>query len=91
MHMILYLQNAQSDPMVPRVVWFRVFTSYFNQFSPPSVLNLATMVPYKPDIHVAEKQPARFSTQRTNQTKDTKIGICCFNAQHKALRSKSKH
>jgi hypothetical protein len=27
---------------------------------------------------------------RSGQTKDYKIGICCFSAKHAALRSKSK-
>ena len=27
---------------------------------------------------------------RTDQTKDFKIGICCFSAKHAALRRKSK-
>jgi hypothetical protein len=27
---------------------------------------------------------------RSSQTKDYKIGICCFSAKHAALRSKSK-
>ena len=27
---------------------------------------------------------------RSGQTKDFKIGICCFSAKHAALRSKSK-
>ena len=27
---------------------------------------------------------------RSGQTKDYKIGICCFSAKHTALRSKSK-
>ena len=27
---------------------------------------------------------------RCDQTKDYKIGICCFSAKHAALRSKSK-
>ena len=27
---------------------------------------------------------------RSDQTKDYKIGICCFSAKHAALRSKSK-
>ena len=27
---------------------------------------------------------------RSEQTKDYKIGICCFSAKHTALRSKSK-
>ena len=27
---------------------------------------------------------------RSGQTKDCKIGICCFSARHEALRSKSK-
>jgi len=27
---------------------------------------------------------------RSGQTKDYKIGICCFSANHAALRSKSK-
>jgi hypothetical protein len=27
---------------------------------------------------------------RSGQTKDYKIGICCFSAKHEALRSKSK-
>ena len=28
---------------------------------------------------------------RSGQTKDYKIGICCFSAKHTALRIKSKH
>ena len=28
---------------------------------------------------------------RSGQTKDCKIGICCFSAKHAALRRKSKH
>ena len=28
--------------------------------------------------------------QRSGQTKDYKIGICCFSAKHAALRRKSK-
>ena len=28
---------------------------------------------------------------RLGQTKDYKIGICCFSAKHTAVRSKSKH
>jgi hypothetical protein len=28
---------------------------------------------------------------RLDQTKDCKIGICCFSAKHAALRRKSKH
>jgi hypothetical protein len=28
---------------------------------------------------------------RSGQTKDCKIGICCFSAKHVALRRKSKH
>ena len=28
---------------------------------------------------------------RSGQTKDYKIGICCFSAKHAALRRKSKH
>jgi hypothetical protein len=28
---------------------------------------------------------------RSGQTKDCKIGICCFSAKHAALRGKSKH
>ena len=28
---------------------------------------------------------------RSGQTKDNKIGICCFSAKHAALRKKSKY
>ena len=28
---------------------------------------------------------------RSGQTKDHKIGICCFSAKHAALRRKNKH
>jgi hypothetical protein len=34
--------------------------------------------------------PIRLKESRSGQTKDYKIGICCFSSKHAALRSKSK-
>jgi hypothetical protein len=33
----------------------------------------------------------KFSSPRSGQSKDYKIGICCFSAKHAALRRKSKY
>jgi hypothetical protein len=40
--------------------------------------------------HVAFDKVDRGFEHRSGQTKDYKIGFCCFSAKHAALRSKSK-
>ena len=39
---------------------------------------------------IASSAVDRGFESRSGQTKDCKIGICCFSAKHTALRSKSK-
>ena len=39
---------------------------------------------------LASSAVVRGFESRSGQTKDYKIGICCFSAKHAALRSKSK-
>jgi hypothetical protein len=39
---------------------------------------------------LASSEVDRGFKQRSSQTKDYKIGICCFSAKHAALRRKSK-
>ena len=38
-------------------------------------------------VHVVDRGFESWS----GQTKDNKIGICCFSAKHASLRNKSKH
>jgi hypothetical protein len=38
-------------------------------------------------VHVVDRE----FEPRSGQTKNYKIGICCFSAKHSALRSKSKY
>jgi hypothetical protein len=40
---------------------------------------------------IASSAVDRWFDPRSVQTKDNKIGICCFSAKHAALRRKSKH
>ena len=39
---------------------------------------------------LASRKVDRGCEARSNQTKDYKIGICCFSSQHAALNRKSK-
>ena len=39
---------------------------------------------------LASSAKDRWFEPRSGQTKDYKIGICCFSAKHTALRSKNK-
>ena len=85
-----YYWDLFSDP-------YRIFNYYMDSYAPfisyPCITEFSKLI-YRigcamVSVLASSEVDRRFES-RSGQTKDYKIGICCFSAKHAALRRKSK-